>query len=77
MYEMQRRVESQRLLPGLEPRRMIILKLEETVQDEQVWEGHLELADCKFSSVQWLSRVQLFETPWTAARQASLSIINS
>ena len=43
MYEMQRRVESQRLLPGLEPRRMIILKLEETVQDEQVWEGHLEL----------------------------------
>ena len=30
-----------------------------------------------FSSVQSLSRVQLFETPWTAARQASLSIINS
>ena len=29
------------------------------------------------SSVQWLSYVQLFETPWTAARQASLSIINS
>ena len=30
-----------------------------------------------FSSVQSLSRVQLFETPWTAARQASLSIANS
>ena len=30
-----------------------------------------------FSSVQSLSRVQLFETPWTAARQASLSITNS
>ena len=30
-----------------------------------------------FSSVQSLSRVQLFATPWTAARQASLSIINS
>ena len=30
-----------------------------------------------FSSVQSLSRVQLFETPWIAARQASLSIINS
>ena len=29
------------------------------------------------SSVQLLSRVQLFVTPWTAARQASLSIINS
>ena len=27
--------------------------------------------------VQWLSCVQLFETPWTAARQASLSITNS
>ena len=29
------------------------------------------------SSVHSLSRVRLFETPWTAARQASLSIINS
>ena len=31
----------------------------------------------QFSSVQSLSRVGLFATPWTAARQASLSIINS
>ena len=31
----------------------------------------------QFSSVQSLSRVQLFETPWIAARQASLSITNS
>ena len=30
-----------------------------------------------FSSVQLLSRVQLFVTPWTVARQASLSITNS
>ena len=30
-----------------------------------------------FSSVQALSRVQLFVTPWTAARQASQSITNS
>ena len=29
------------------------------------------------SSVQSLSRVQLFATPWTAARQTSLSITNS
>ena len=29
------------------------------------------------SSVQLLSRVQLFATPWTAAHQASLSIANS
>ena len=30
-----------------------------------------------FSSVQFLSHVQLFVTPWTAACQASLSITNS
>ena len=30
-----------------------------------------------FSSVQPLSRVRLFATPWIAARQASLSIVNS
>ena len=30
-----------------------------------------------FSSVQSLSHIQLFVTPWTAARQASLSITNS
>ena len=30
-----------------------------------------------FSSVQSLSHVQLFATPWTTARQASLSITNS
>ena len=30
-----------------------------------------------FSSVQSLSHVQLFATPWTAARQTSLSITNS
>ena len=31
----------------------------------------------QFSSVQSFSRVQLFATPWTAARQASLSITKS
>ena len=31
----------------------------------------------KLSSVQLLSRVRLFATPWTAAHQASLSITNS
>ena len=30
-----------------------------------------------FSSIQFLSHVQPFATPWTAARQASLSITNS
>ena len=32
---------------------------------------------CQLSSVQSLSHVRLFATPWTAARQASLSITNS
>ena len=36
-----------------------------------------EKPSVQFSSVQSLSRVQLFVTPWTAARQASLSITNS
>ena len=31
----------------------------------------------QFSSVQSLSHVHLFATPWTAARQAYLSITNS
>ena len=35
------------------------------------------LHSVQFSSVQSLSRVQLFATPWIAARQASLSITNS
>ena len=35
------------------------------------------LMDDHFSSVQSLSRVWLFATPWIAAHQASLSIINS
>ena len=35
------------------------------------------LDNAVFSSVQSLSHVQLFETPWTAACQASLSITNS
>ena len=30
-----------------------------------------------FSSIQSLSHIQLFVTPWTGARQASLSITNS
>ena len=33
--------------------------------------------DYQFSSVQSFSHVQLIATPWTAARQASLSITNS
>ena len=35
------------------------------------------ISSVQFSSVQLLSCVQLFATPWTAALQASLSITNS
>ena len=35
------------------------------------------MAHSSVSSVQSLSRVQLFATPWTATRQASLSVTNS
>ena len=45
-----------------------------------VWSILLFLKIClngQFSSVQSLSRVRLFATPWITARQASLSITNS
>ena len=35
------------------------------------------ISQYQFSSVQLLSHVRLFATPWTATRQASLSITNS
>ena len=37
----------------------------------------MKWTSCQFSSVQSLSHVRLFETPWIAARQASLSITKS
>ena len=38
----------------------------------------MKLQSAQFiSSVQWLSRVRHFSTPWTAACQASLSVTNS
>ena len=36
-----------------------------------------QFSPVQFNSVQSLSPVQFFETPWTAAHQASLSITNS
>ena len=39
--------------------------------------GFLLVSYTSFSSVQSLSHARLFATPWTAAHQASLSIINS
>ena len=43
----------------------------------RVWDFREIRLKGKFSSVQWLSRIQLFVTPWTVACQASLSITNS
>ena len=42
-----------------------------------MWRREEAFCTPMISSVQSLSRVQLFATPWTAARQASLSITNS
>ena len=48
------------------------------IKDRWVREGHgLLLYISQFSSVQSLSHIRLFVTPWIAARQASLSITNS
>ena len=44
---------------------------------EQLVSTVMCLSSYPFCSVQSLSHVQLFETPWTAARQTSLSIVNS
>ena len=41
-----------------------------------LWDIPVEMS-CQFNSVQFLSQVQLFVTPWTATRQAFLSITNS
>ena len=42
-----------------------------------VTRGQCCMIPLQFSSVQLLSRVRVFATPWIAARQASLSITNS
>ena len=55
-------------------------------KEEQSWRNHVlglqtllyaVIVTIFISSVQSISRVQLFETPWTGARQASLTITNS
>ena len=43
----------------------------------RLWASHIIHCAFHFSSVQSLSRIWLFVTPWTAACQASLSITNS
>ena len=48
-----------------------------TCTDSSHAKGYLCISSVQFSSFHLLSRVWLFATPWTAACQASLSIINS
>ena len=43
----------------------------------RIWNFHKSYCLYQFSSVQSLSRVWLFATPWITARQASMSITNS
>ena len=47
------------------------------LKEDEVHMYNAKLFSVQFSSVQLLSRVRLFATPRTAARQASLSITNS
>ena len=52
----------------------IFLSCKNSAQDEILFEKTLSLLTNQFSSVQSLSHVWLFATPWIAARQGSLSI---
>ena len=45
--------------------------------DKGAWQATVQFSSVQFSSIQSLSRVQLFATPGTAAHQASLSFKNS
>ena len=49
----------------------------DSLSKNQSGSNHLLIVIIQFSSVQSLSCVRLFATPWTVARKASLSITNS
>ena len=62
---------------GTEKKMSFSLEKEILLQDGYKFSPNIRLVTPLFSSVQSLSRVQLFAAPWTAAHQAPLSITNS
>ena len=54
-----------------------VSRLAERIYAKQFWHSSRITGSVQFSSVQSLSRVRLFATPWITALQASLSITNS
>ena len=55
----------------------LLAPTETVLVQEENFKIKIRLIMAQFSSVQSLSRVQLFATPWVTAHQASLSITNS
>ena len=73
--------QKQGKFPGVGSGNTLQLSCLENSMDRRAWQPTLHGVAvghnwAHFSSVQLLSCVQLFETPWTAARQTSLSITN-
>ena len=68
---------SQPCLPSPEPPASQAAGTPQSAVSKRQALGELRQTQVFLSSVQSLSRVRLFVTPWTAARQASLSITNS
>ena len=56
---------------------LVIEPIQFFIYDNKTYHNLVSCDTVQFSSVQSLSRVWLFATPWIAARQASLSITNS
>ena len=74
------RVGSLSLLQGIFPTQKSnrgLLHCERILYQQSYQGSPIRSCSVQFSSIQLLSRVQLFATPWTAAHQASLSITNS
>ena len=63
--------------PLLHSRGVLSVCMDTYISMSKISPFHKDTSHIGFSSVQSLSCVQLFATPWTAARQASLSITNS